>query len=143
MNFDIEGKELLLLIVKKEDIKENSSFLEKDIELLNFAILNIAFEIIRDKGYNCLYTRKEKNIIILAEKDNIYIRDLELEVKRIRDSVHQYLNVDLCFIMSKKYNNILSSGEIYKECLKDMQILFYNNTESFFLLKTVIFRILI
>ncbi len=109
--------------------KEDSIFGEEDTELMRFAVLNIAKEIIEKHTIGeTLFHDNEMIIIfsfnILENNDNhnsIILKRIYLILDEIRQSVEKYLKIKISFGVGSITNSLLRLKESYKAALSALE----------------------
>jgi len=136
LNFDVERTAFMLIVLYKDNIDELTDCSDKDWKLLDYGVINIISEILNEQGLKFLINTREDGFVILLNRDCIDLKEIELAVGRIRDSVEQYLNISLSAVLSRKFENIFSSSEAFKECTGKSDMMFYFNRGSIILSHT-------
>ncbi|MCX7710960.1 MAG: response regulator [Clostridia bacterium] len=127
LSFDIEGKEFLLATLYRDDLERNQSFSDKDWQLMNFAIVNIAGEIFNESSLGFLAGLNDNNFVILISKDKINETEIMPVFRRLKNSVSQYLNIPLSIVIGDKFSDLSRAGVMFEMCAKKSQFIFYSD----------------
>ncbi|RCX19364.1 AraC family two component transcriptional regulator [Anaerobacterium chartisolvens] len=126
LNFEAEGKEFFMVSMYRDDVEKCSSLSDKGLQLMNFAIENITSEILNENNINFLSCKNERSLLLLLSGDPIGEGMILSAFNRIRASVEQYLNIPLSVVISRKFDDLRLTGQIYEECEKKARMIFYS-----------------
>lgn len=130
MDLSIRDKNYLLAVLYKDNVEDFVNYSDRDWQLLDSGILNIAMEILNEKDMSFLISSKGNCFTILLIKDRIQFSEIEALMERIRDSILKYLNIWVSIVLSSEFKLVSQAANVYKECEKASQMMFYNNKGS-------------
>lgn len=130
LNLSIRDKSFFLAILFKENVEDFITYTERDWHLLDSGVINIASEILREKGFKFLINLKANSFILLIIKEDGMVEEIYTTMGRIRDSIQKYLNISTSVILSNEFDDFFQTGYIYKECEKKSQMMFYKESGS-------------
>lgn len=118
------------------------NYKESDINLLEFSVLNIVDEIVKDffNAYSFKWTVDEYIVVFskdsTMEEDNIRGKIDDMSI-RINTMLKQYFNINVAISVSNMNKGISSIGNSYLECLKALRRSFYTGWEKVIYFKDV------
>ena len=127
---NLELQNVCCFIMKIGELYKFETMEESDVELLNFSIINITEEIIRDnyKGY-CFETKTGEFCILVSvdEGKESRFNDNELyeTAKRLNDMLEQYLNISVVIGISKIESGITGIRQSYSLARKSLEYRFF------------------
>jgi Response regulator containing CheY-like receiver domain and AraC-type DNA-binding domain len=140
LSIKVNQMEFLMAVLYKNELEKNSSFHDKDWQLINFAIINIATEILNENNFNYLLSTKENHFIILINKESIDVKNVGIILKRIMSSIAQYVNIHISIVAGKKFTDITYVSESYEQCINKLQLTFYDFKKDVFLSDDIAFK---
>lgn len=140
LGIKVKHMEFLMVILYKNDLEKNSKFLDKDRQLIDFAIINVATEILNENNLEYLLSTKENYFIILMSRKTIDEENVGAILKRIKSSIAQYVNIQISIIAGNKFTDIAYISETYKQCIKNLQLAFYDFKKDIFLSEDIDFK---
>lgn len=126
LGMEVKDMEFLMAVLYKNDVDKNSKFHDKDWQLINFAIINVATEILNENNLEYLLSTKENYFIILMSRKTIDEESVGAALKRIKSSVARYVNIQISIVAGNKFADIACISESYKQCIKKLQLTFYD-----------------
>lgn len=130
LNLNLEGKSFVLAVMYKDNLKSFENYSEKDWQLMDSAIVNIAMEILTEKGLKFLVGFRDNSLVLLIINDPAAKGEIEAAVKRIKEAALNYLNISLTVVLSSEYKDISRTSHAYKKCEERSQLMFYNERGS-------------
>lgn len=126
LGIEINQMEFLIAVLYKNHLEKNSQFLDKDWQLINFAIVNIASEILNENNLNFILSIKENHFILFISKKTVDEKNVGTILKKIKRSIAQYMNIKISIAVGNKFTDINYISTTYKECVKKLQLTFYD-----------------
>jgi two-component system response regulator YesN len=145
LEIDLNSKDVVCALIKINEVGNLKKYEEEDINLLEFSVLNIVDEIIKDTftGYTFNWTAQEYLVILSLEKDV----DKALIKDKIRDMGHrvhmmlkQYFNIDVLIAISHIKEDFTKINEAYMECSQTIKQSFYFENERIIFFKDISIR---
>lgn len=140
LGMKVKDMEFLIAVLYKNDLEKNSKFSDKDWQLINFAIINVVTEILNENNLEYLLSTKENCFSILMGRKILDEENVGTMLKRIKSSIARYANIQMSVVAGNKFTDIACASESYKQCIKKLQLTFYDLKKDIFLFEDIDFK---
>lgn len=135
LDINLNDNKLLCLIINIEDTGKFKNYNQEDINILEFSIVNIVDEIVKDFfiGYTFRWTFKEYVIIFSCNDNfdkNMFKPKIEDMSKRIQLMLKQYFNICVSIGVSNLHESYNEISTAYSECCHAISQSFYMGREK-------------